>query len=286
MKIDKVASTIILYHPQKDELLKNINSFISQVDRLYLVDNSEEVDHKLIDSIKDRYSDIVYIQNEENLGIAKALNIACEKALQDGYEWILTMDQDSVFDDFESFLSCCESVFQKDSDIAIFAPNHSHIEKKSEDCSFSFKDIVITSGNLLSLEVWQSVGGFDSELFIDMVDYDLSYKVINQNKKIVFFKNQYLKHSLGTIYKRKNLITKKIKEKIEHSPQRVYYKTRNSLFLAKKYKQMNFLKTLNILYIHEVTKIVLYEDKKLEKFYAKILAFLHFLTGKKGKFDL
>ena len=38
------------------------------------------------------------ILNKENLGIATALNIGVRKALENGYEWILTMDQDPEVD--------------------------------------------------------------------------------------------------------------------------------------------------------------------------------------------
>ncbi len=43
---------------------------------------------------------------------------------------------------------------------------------------------------------------------------------------------------------------------------------------------------MNILFIHEITKILLYEDHKLKKIYAKFLGLLHFLIGKYGKYDL
>ena len=38
---------------------------------------------------------IEVIFNEENLGIATALNIGVKEGLRQGYNWILTMDQDS-----------------------------------------------------------------------------------------------------------------------------------------------------------------------------------------------
>ena len=40
----------------------------------------------------------LYIPNRSNMGIAKATNIGCQKALSDGFKWIMTMDQDSSWD--------------------------------------------------------------------------------------------------------------------------------------------------------------------------------------------
>jgi glycosyltransferase involved in cell wall biosynthesis len=42
--------------------------------------------------------------NFKNLGIAKALNQGCKKALELNYDWALTMDQDSRWDDREDLL--------------------------------------------------------------------------------------------------------------------------------------------------------------------------------------
>jgi rhamnosyltransferase len=116
-----------------------------------------------------------------------------------------------------------------------------------------------------------------------MVDYEYCLKVSEKGYKILFLKEIYIRHSLGEIFKRKNILTKKIKEKIEHSPLRVYYKTRNSLYLVKKYPKIGILKTLNINFIHEVLKIILYEDKKLKKLFAKVVALYHYFIGYKGR---
>ena len=51
-------------------------------------------------------------------------------------------------------------------------------------------------------------------------------------------------------------------------------------------KEMGMLKTLNILYIHELTKIILYEADKLKKISAKLLGLKHFFLKKYGKFDI
>lgn len=40
---------------------------------------------------------LIYIPLFENTGIARALNIGCEKALSDGFSWGMTMVQDSFW---------------------------------------------------------------------------------------------------------------------------------------------------------------------------------------------
>ncbi len=288
---NKLCATIVLYNPDED-IFHNIDSYIDGIDKLIVVDNSELENNLLTEKLKSRYTNIIYIYNGENLGIATALNIACDKAIELNYSWILTMDQDSKFIDFSKFINCFKNILDKESNIGIITPNHTHTDKTTiDDCSYEEKESVITSGNILNLKYFNKIGRYDDTLFIDMVDYDFSNKIVLNNLKIYMIKNIYILHHIGEIFKRKNLISRKIKEKIEHNPQRVYYMTRNRLILSKKYaksipKEYNLLKTLNILFIHDITKIILYEDQKLKKLYAKFLALFHFIINKTGRYHL
>ena len=82
------------------------------------MDNNE----KLADSLNN--DKIEYVFNGRNLGIAKALNLACEKAASDGYERILTMDQDSSFDsnDINEYFKTFIDVEKMNT--GIFSPRH------------------------------------------------------------------------------------------------------------------------------------------------------------------
>lgn len=289
----KIAATVILYNP-KDDVFDNIESYIDGVDLLIVVDNSTQHNIKLIDKLKDSFTNILYINNNDNLGIATALNIACYKAIELDYDWILTMDQDSRFLDFKSYIACLQKVSDKQN-LAIIAANTQWNAKnyilKDPSYDYEEKSIVITSANFLNLSIFKTLGGFEEKLFIDMVDYDYCLKLNSQDYKIFYFKDVLVEHSLGDLIKRKNLFTRKIKEKIEHNPQRVYYITRNYLYISKVYgkkfpKKFNFIRSLNILFIHEVTKILIYEDQKLKKLYSKLVGLFHFIIGKYGKYTI
>ena len=291
MATPRVAATVILYNPE-DEIALNIASYVELVETLYVVDNSTHHNKNLIEDITNKYTNVEYINNNDNLGIATALNIACDKAIEDGFEWILTMDQDSQFINFEHYLQCFYKVANDDVAItAVHATWHPEAVQQQGSCEYEEKNLVITSGNLLNLNLFKQIGGFEDKLFIDMVDHDYCLKARSLGYKILYFPNVLLKHSLGNLFKRKNLITGKIRNKIEHSPQRVYYITRNFFYVWRQHhkkfpQEFNLLKTLNILFIHEVTKILLYEDQKWAKIKAKFLGFTHFLLGKYGKISL
>ena len=288
----KVSATVILYNPI-DSVYNNILSYGLHVTHLIIIDNSTYHNVSLIKKLQSNLPNITYIDNKKNIGIAIALNIACEKAIEYRSDWILTMDQDSRFLDFPAYLQCLEKI-NYIADVALLAANTMwNTEKivKKTNCIYEEKFLVITSANLLNLKLFHTIGKFEEKLFIDMVDHDYCIRAQIKNFKILFFKNIIVNHSMGNLFKRKNLITGKIRNKIEHNPQRVYYIVRNYLYTWKKYskkfpEEFNLLKMLNIFFVHDITKIILYEDKKREKIYAKFLGLIHFLFNKYGKYDL
>lgn len=91
----KIIASIITYNPDIARLTFNIKAIFPQVDEIVLIDNGS----KNINNIKSlifNYKSIDLIINENNKGIAKALNQAAEYVLKKGYKWIITLDQDSV----------------------------------------------------------------------------------------------------------------------------------------------------------------------------------------------
>lgn len=90
------------------------------MDKVYIIDNSSNNNSSLIKIIPNA----VYIPNYNNLGIAKALNQGCEAAKQDGFDWVLTMDQDSFFEETQlnKFISIFNDSTLSDNSIKSFAP--------------------------------------------------------------------------------------------------------------------------------------------------------------------
>ena len=91
----RVAATVILYNPDEISLLLNISSYINDVDKLYVIDNSDfSLSSKIVEYFLS-INHIEYINLGGNKGIAYALNYAAISAIKAGYDWLMTMDQDS-----------------------------------------------------------------------------------------------------------------------------------------------------------------------------------------------
>src|SRR5690606_29661762 len=89
----KISGVVVLYNPDSG-VLQNIKSYIDQIEYLFVVDNSEKVNDLLVAELK-KINKIEYKNNFRNLGVATALNIGALKSINKGFDFILTMDQDS-----------------------------------------------------------------------------------------------------------------------------------------------------------------------------------------------
>lgn len=233
--MQKLAAAVILYHPPED-VLQNILSYYYEVERLYVFDNTPQtqVAHWFTNLEK-----AVFIHDGENRGIAERLNTACKQALAEGFDWLLTMDQDTSFPPgaMDAYRHCFNQFPEKET-VAAFGTTFERFAKASEpECSYRTNLFIITSGALINLPVYTKLGGFDEALFIDGVDHDYSLKANSAGYQVIELSSVILQHPIGEgVYRAsfKSLYLKK-KKVIVHSPLRSYYLWRNLLYLKKKY---------------------------------------------------
>lgn len=232
----KLAGCVILYNPDKD-VMRNIESYIKYLDRLYVIDNQNG---KIItDRLKNKYSNVEIIEHSENMGIAFSLNEVLSLC-QNKYTHLLTMDQDSCFDigimyKYKNAISGFD--WEKTVGVGPKILDYSTTPKYS-DVSYQETLGVITSGNIISIKNAINIGGFDEKLFIDEVDYDFCYKGILKNYKVyVYNSGIYLKHSLGNMIER--FFVYRTLKCMNHNHVRKYYIMRNRFYVYKKYHAMN-----------------------------------------------
>lgn len=260
----KIASTVIVYNPDID-VIANINTYLPFSDIVYVMDNST-ID--LTDEIKsffDKTSKIKYVSMNGNKGIAKALKDASDLAISDGFDYLLTMDQDSKFptNDYPIINKYLEN---SDSDIGILSVNFLKTGGKDKEKIIE-QEWVITSGSFLCLEAYKTTKGFDEDLFIDLVDNDICYKLTKNGYKIMQFENIFLDHKLGTRHVEFKLFGKKRLDMDCHSPIRYYYIYRNLNYLSKKYPSQFYKKELKKYNLFKMSiRILLMENKKMQVF--------------------
>lgn len=259
-----ISAGIVLYNPDTDRLKENINAIINQCTHIYLIDNGSDNINNISDLLEE-YNDlkITVIYNQKNMGIASALNQLTEAAKKDNFNWILTLDQDSVsplniIKEFKKYTNknnvgmLCPVICDRNKDKIIKA-EEGYIEVK--EC--------ITSGSLLNINAWDEIGGFDDNMFIDGVDFDICYRLRQASYRILCVQSVVLLHELGHIEYHRFLFWKVIVK--NHSAFRKYYIARNIIYIARKRKSL-FLIFKGILQEIKVIGIaILYESDKFNK---------------------
>jgi rhamnosyltransferase len=278
----KISACIVLFNPGQNSI-KNLFLILNQVSRLYIVDNSEfDFEPDLLQK-----SDVVYIKNYCNNGIAFALNQAANLAINEGFNYLLTLDQDSIPDPqlinvYTNFLKN-----NNDESVAWLAPNYLYADyqdpmKKNIDYPILHS---MTSGSLLNLDAYKKIGPFLDSLFIDFVDTEYCLRIRQNGYSTYKIRNANIYHNLGGIKGRKFFFLNI--SVTNHSPLRLYYRTRNRFFVYKLYL-INFpffvFKDL-IVFINELLKIIIYENNKLNKYKFIFYGFKAFLKNQMGKYE-
>ncbi|MDD2358072.1 MAG: glycosyltransferase family 2 protein [Thiovulaceae bacterium] len=255
----QIAGVLVLYHPDNNILL-NIKSYIDSVDKLYVIDNSENKNNELTHQVKALSNKCIYIDNNGNQGIAQALNLGARLAIEDGASWLLTMDQDSQFNEnnLDTMIEEIKDCSLEDN-IVLLSPMH--LQKEIDNYKMYYDYITMTSGNLIKLKVLQQLGGFEEKLFIDCVDTDYCLRIKQYGFKIKRFKNILLEHELGQKQ------TNRYFTFAQHNYIRSYYMMRNRLYLWNKYSDVysDYIRYEKLITIKAIIKIILLESDKLKK---------------------
>lgn len=269
------AAVVILYNPQ-NTINEILSSYIHCVDMIYVVDNSEELNENFSKSIDE--SKCKYVFNGGNLGIAKALNVGCQMAIKDGFKWVLTMDQDSDFLSFDKEEIASVITANANSEIALYYPTYIIGDTTYDKFLVENNEpiVVMTSGNIINLDVYRSVKGFEEKLFIDYVDTDYCLKLKEFGCKISHLSGLRLQHALGNSRYVKFLFLNALVT--NHSYIRRYYITRNRFYVMKKYRKIStiFFKSELKVFINELVKILFFESNKLLKIKSIIKGYVDF----------
>lgn len=242
-----IAAGIVIFNPENtDRILAAIKALCKQVGQIYVYDNSTE---KI--QLTFPYP-IIYITENTNKGIAYALNKIMERAQNDGYSWVLTMDQDSILPD--GIIDAYRRIIIKYKKLGIVCPQiidsrRSYMEIKKEPLEESI-EFCITSASCTSLDAWNHIGKFDEWLFIDLVDNEFCKRLIVSGYQIIRLNQYILDQELGKI------IPKSRKE------QEFWIKI-SKLLNNQNFAKFSYKKFVYPLRVYHTCKNIIYVNRKL-----------------------
>ena len=281
MRSVKVVAIIVSFNGG-EKTLKTIDALLPQVSHIHVVDNgSDSFSLDLLDRMENDKR-ISLRKFGENRGIGCALNAGLVKARQLDYSWVLTMDQDSIA--APDMVGCLISTIARHDDVLCLSPNLIVHGDDKPPLKIGSVPYAITSGNMVNIEIYNRIGGYNEDYLIDCIDFEFSLRVKKAGFKIIKDPAAILYHELGE----KNDLPKLFKRYYTlHSPLRRYYMFRNLLYLTKTYlfSDFKFIFKLFLLHLILFSLLIFYDPKPAASVRMIFRGVRDFFSGKVGAFE-
>ena len=262
--MSNIYAGIVTYNPDLLRLKDNISAIQKQVPFVIIFDNGS-ANFEDIQKITLEFPNVKVLISKSNIGIAAALNKLMQWGSENGYGWMLSLDQDSVC--AEDYVSSMVHYFSVEKNIGIVAPvildRNIGIVGHNPASEYAHVNTCITSGSFSRISAWEKIGGYDESMFIDSVDFEYCYRMRKFGYGVIQVKNVHLLHEIGKSEKRRFIAwTVDVKN---HSAFRKYYMARNNVYYPLKHRLwLHFLRG-NVRNLQMTIIVLLYEDDKKKK---------------------
>lgn len=291
-KAIKVSIIIVNWnHPQDTiKCLSSLSKLVYPSSHIIVVDNGS--DDNSVSLITEKFPSVELLLSKENRGFAGGNNLGIKKALKDGAEYILLLNNDTVVD--PSFLKPLVTTLEENSSLGIVGPVIYQLKDKNKvwwaggklDFWLNFHpDIKIPQEKvklinfqtgccmLIKKEVFTKIGLMDENYFLYYEDTDFCYRIQKNGYQIGLVSNSKIWHQVSATTKgNQNFLNE-------------YYYIRNKLKFAKK----NFPRIkwfiFFILYTIKIGIKLIVSGRQAKKSYT-LKAYQDFLRNYGGKFNL
>ena len=254
--MNRILAIVVTYYPEKELLERNVQAFINHVDKVLIWENTpspDKLDYRFIEHEK-----VEYYGDGIN-SISRALNYAWEYANEYGFDYLLTMDQDSYFENFDYYVH--KTVLDPEAPEGIWTPQING-ENVSDD--YEEIEIPITSGMLASIKIVNIIGGWNESYTIASVDDEFFLMAHQCNIKKYKIKNASLLQRFGATQ-----VVTVFGHKLElrnYGPQRLYDIYRNNFILIRKYPEIDYLrKNFFHYWLKAIVLVFLFEKQRFSK---------------------
>jgi rhamnosyltransferase len=298
---ERICAVVVTFQPDPG-LPARLQHIQRQVARIIVVDNASDPLGRAILDEAVKPIDAEIIHNASNLGVAAALNQGVRRARELGFEWALTLDQDSQAsgDMVEELCKAYQALRDPDR-VAILAPQVIEIEldrrapflRRRLACFYErarcekrvLEDIimVITSGALLRIAAFEVVGAFREDFFIDYVDSEFCLRAQRHGYSIAAACRAELYHRLG--HRRRVSLGPITLFPTFHPPSRWYTISRNRIPMLRSYA-LRFPHWLTYeleAMVYTTVRMLITEDQRWAKVVASLRGTWDGLRGRMGK---
>lgn len=287
---DNIVAVIVTYYPDVN-FIDRVAAILPQVAQIIIVDNTSSGRLADIQQRLSSFDRIHWILNPQNFGVAKALNQGIGWAKKKGYPWVLTFDQDSL--PCRDMVDRLKQVYEQLNDpekIAVIGSNY--VEPNSGRVYYASRmhpkklwveqKTVVTSGSLMPIGLFDKIGTFREDFFIDNVDIEYCLRARRSGYKNILVVEPLLKHAIGNPKAHHMFSLSWFKTYTSHyAPFRWYFIIRNRLILVGEYLLIDpFWAAHHLIhFIGFIVKGILFEEDKREKLRCVWLGVIDAITG-------
>ncbi|VVB94965.1 Glycosyltransferase AglE [uncultured archaeon] len=287
----KVVIIILNWNGREDtiECLDSLKHITYPNYEILLVDNGST--DGSVECFRERHPGMEIIENEENLGFAEGNNVGIRRAMDEGTDYVLLLNNDTVVD--KNFLEELVTVAESDELIGLVQPKILYYDDLSINSTGFICDIFISTKHrgryekdekqydnsieegffyasgcslLIKRNLLLELGNecFDRYLFAYYEDVDLSWIARLLNFKIVYCPTSTCYHKEG-------------KTSGGFNPETTYWKNRNRIrIIIKNYSMRNIIWILPIVILLEffVSIIISFHRKDIKYFYSFLKGFV------------
>lgn len=268
-----VLVVVVTYYPEQNLLKSNINAYLPYVDKIIIWENTPSKDARNYRYFQN--DKIEYQTTGENIGISVALNRVLRYAKENEYEYILTMDQDSRFEDFGTYI---EKVFLKFSTEDCIVGPVTNADQLFDDF-IPISGYIINSGLIAKVDTLLSIGGYCEDFKVDAIDLELCLRAHANNVPVYRYMGSHLIQQFGspsevTILGRK-IVT------CGYSPFRLKGIFRNHIITYRKYNHSQYvLSLIKVYYRHLIPGIICIDKHKFKKLWSIVKGTFEGITFK------
>lgn len=237
---ENTCIVVVTWYPDADLALR-VGNVRNTVSGLIFVDNGSP--GPCVDALRKLAAELEcgLIENQENKGIATALNQGITAAIALGFSWVLMLDQDST--PYSNIVELLGSVFLDypvKTRVAMIGANYlrhdgtlasARIARQFGAKCYQEVGAVITAGCLLAASAFNEVGRFNDAFFIDNVDNEYSLRARAKGYVVLLSRVPAMQHAIGSPIARRILGKRLVAS--NHPAARRYYMARNVIALAK-----------------------------------------------------
>jgi rhamnosyltransferase len=295
-----VCAVVVTLQPDL-QVTQRLDALIRQVPYAIVVDNASSDSLVALLRSWTRSHNADLLTNEQNLGVASALNQGFRLALAKGYAFVLALDQDSHVR--PGMVDAELAVYQAHSGVmrtAIIAPmiedpdngiKARYLRSRGKfffervDCAGNVIDdvsSVISSGGLFNLAAYREIGPFRDDYFVDYVDTEYCLRARRHGYRISVACQAGLYHKWGDI-RRIQVGPLEIRPTF-HSPQRWYFISRNRIDIIRTHGLMypHFVVYDLLLAIWWIVRMLIFEDFRFAKAKCFLRGTVDGLLGRMG----